>query len=329
MSSNPQSKYTPLTSHTTTYKTIHSHPLSVHILIPNAPTTSPRPILVKFHGGFLITGTAAYEDWFPQWLIDYALQHNAVIVLPNHRLLPEANGVEIQEDIRDFWTWLAQTLPSYAHEFGAEVDLHHVLVAGESAGGYLSVQSALAWTGAMPPNVAVKACIATYPILDVSAKFYTESYEKGIFGGKNLPATILATHLADIEADAKSGNRRVVSDVTPPARLPLALSIVQQGKYLEFLGEERSLNPMVRLEDVKAQDVPPVLIIHGRDDSAVPTEGSHKFVEKAREALGEGRVELVVRPGEHGFDTDASVRLETDWLRDALGRITEAWLGAR
>ena len=92
------------------------------------------------------------------------------------------------------------------------------------------------------------------------------------------------------------------------------------------MGDDRILYPFQRIEDVKAEQVPPILIMHGREDSAVPIEGSEKWTQKAKGILGEDRVELVVQPGEHGFDTDPSITLETPWLKDSLIRITKAWL---
>ncbi|KIW65576.1 hypothetical protein PV04_07822 [Phialophora macrospora] len=330
-------KYTPFAVLSTSYKSINDHPVEVYALVPklllanitpaagpSKPT--PRPVIVKFHGGFLVTGDALYDDWFPQWLVDYALQHTAVVVLPNHRLLPEATGTEIMADVHDFWTWFRDDFPGYlgAEAAGLEVDLGQVLVTGESAGGYLSIQSALGSSGGL-----ASASIATYPVLDVGSPFYTEEYEKVVLGAPTVPRDVFAGHVAAVEEDAKNGKKRVVTSATPPDRLPFALSIVQQGLYRTLLGEEKILYPLERIDDVEARDVPPILIIHGREDSAVPVDGSEKWVKKAREKFGDGKVALIVQPGEHGFDTNPTVTLETPWLKDGLVRITEAWLGGK
>ncbi|OCT49213.1 hypothetical protein CLCR_05000 [Cladophialophora carrionii] len=336
-------KYAPFSIVSTSYKSVDDHAIQVHTLIPKlllanitpaaeASKPTPRPILVKFHGGFLVTGDALYDDWFPQWLVDYALQHTAVVVLPNYRLLPESTGREIMADVHDFWAWLRDDFPPYLHGrpfqdgAGVEVDLTKVLVTGESAGGYLSVQSALGSSGGL-----ATACIATYPVLDVASPFYTEEYEKVILGAPTLPKEVLGEHIRMLEKEEEesSGKKTVVSSATPPDRLPFALSIVQQGLYRKLLGEDKILYPLERIEDVDGRDVPPILIIHGREDSAVPVEGSERWVERARQKFGEAKVELIVQPGEHGFDTDPTVTLETPWLKHGLVRITEAWLGGK
>jgi acetyl esterase/lipase len=335
-------KYAPFTVLSTSYKSVNDHPIQVYALVPKlllaniTPASSsaaaggskptPSPVIVKFHGGFLVTGDALYDDWFPQWLVDYALQHTAVVVLPNHRLLPEATGREIVDDVHDFWTWLRDEFPAYlgAEAAGLEVDLAKVLVTGESAGGYLSIQSALGSSGGL-----ASASIATYPVLDVGSRFYTEEYEKAVLGAPTVPKDVFASHVAAVEEDARNGKKRVVTSATPPDRLPFALSVVQQGLYRKLLGEEKILYPLERVDDVDGQDVLPILIIHGSEDSAVPVEGSEKWVEKARAKFGDGKVALIVQPGEHGFDTNPSVTLETPWLKDGLIRITEAWLGGK
>ncbi|OQV01702.1 hypothetical protein CLAIMM_07007 [Cladophialophora immunda] len=328
-------KYSAFTVLETAYKVVDNHhPIHVYTLIPKAlpsPRT-PRPVLVKFHGGFLMTGTALYPDWFAGWLVAYALRHGAVVVLPNYRLAPEATGVEILADLRDFWAWLGAEFqgylagePAVGGEEGVQVDLGRVLTVGESAGGYLSVQSVLLESG---PPPGIRAAIAIYPVLDLKARFYTEEYApKVVLGAPTIPGEVMAEHLRAIEEDAKRGQRRVVSSATPPERLPLCLSMVQQGLMTKLLGEERVLFPLETVEDVSPHQVPPVLVIHGRDDTAVPVEGSEKWVGKAREKLGDAKVALVVQPGEHGFDADENVTLDTPWLKDALVPITKAWLG--
>ncbi|OAP63257.1 hypothetical protein AYL99_02484 [Fonsecaea erecta] len=128
----------------------------------------------------------------------------------------------------------------------------------------------------------------------------------------------MAAHLAAVEADAKRGTRRVVSSATLSDRLPLCLSMVQQGLTTKLLGEEKILFPLETLDDedvVSPNEAPLILIIHGRDDTAVPVEGSEKWVQKAREKPRDhAKVALVVQPGDHGLDTDQNVRLDMPWL---------------
>ncbi|KAL5341911.1 hypothetical protein BJX70DRAFT_405304 [Aspergillus crustosus] len=54
----------------------------------------------------LVIADSLYMDWFPYWLSDLALEHEAIIVNANYRLLPQATGLDITSDIQDFWKWL-------------------------------------------------------------------------------------------------------------------------------------------------------------------------------------------------------------------------------
>jgi acetyl esterase/lipase len=70
--------------------------------------------------------------------LDFALENQAIIVSPNYRLLPEATGEEILEDLGDFWKWLhegglTQFISSAGHAF-INPDLDRILMLGESAG---------------------------------------------------------------------------------------------------------------------------------------------------------------------------------------------------
>lgn len=57
---------------------------------------------------------------------------------PNYRLLPEASGQDVLQDMDDFWNWLhtgglAQSLKGTGHGYIIP-DLERILMLGESAG---------------------------------------------------------------------------------------------------------------------------------------------------------------------------------------------------
>jgi len=57
--------------------------------------------------------------------------------MPNHRLLPESKGLDILEDIADFWKWVDSDLKTLVSREGGnqiEVDLTKTWVHGDSAG---------------------------------------------------------------------------------------------------------------------------------------------------------------------------------------------------
>ncbi|KAK9427919.1 Alpha/Beta hydrolase protein [Lipomyces doorenjongii] len=298
---------------TTCYKKVGDHEIAVDILIPKHLSSGNRPVIVRFHGGYLITGSRLFADWFASWVIEYALLHSAIIVTPDYRLLPESTGADINEDVSDIWTWVHRDLPAFLSSCGSgiNVDMEKLLVVGESAGGYLVIQSALSQPG-------ISAAIAAYPMIDLKSDFYTKAFEKPILGCPMLPSNIIDEHTTKF-----TRNQIIVTSAVPPDRSDLAFAIVQQGRLLDFFGNgPPTLFPMEQLEHVDS--VPPLFIFHGRDDSAVPFEESDSFVTKLRTKLPESKVHFAVEPGEHGLDATAT--LETPWLKQGLEFVTQKWL---
>lgn len=183
-----------------------------------------------------------------------------------------------------------------------------VLVHGESAGGAISLVSAFS-----QPPAFIKAVIATYPVITMAPK-----RTKPIFGAPVIPESVLREHLNAMQPG------KIITEATPPDRIQLAISIIQQGSWDRYYGTDESYDVWKLLE--KADDMPYVLILHGDEDSAVPVHGSIDWVAAAEKKFGEGKIKLHVQPGgDHGFD--GHVPLETPWLQEGLKAITANWLG--
>ncbi|KAK5022255.1 hypothetical protein LTS07_010131 [Exophiala sideris] len=118
------------------YKTVGKHSIQVNVLVPKYLEAGNHPVIVRFHGGGYVTGDSLFPDWFPKWQAELALAHGAIIVSPNYRLLPESNGLDIHQDIEDFWAWLHSDLQNMIHLSFPHIhsDLSRILTAGESAG---------------------------------------------------------------------------------------------------------------------------------------------------------------------------------------------------
>ena len=240
---------------------------------------SPKPSLLIVQ----VSGDALYPDWYPQWALDYALLHAAIIVTPNYRLLPESIGADINDDINDFWTWVRTSLQSLlAPQILA--DFSKILAHGESAGGALAIQSSFS-----QPAGFVKATISTYPTIN-----FTPKRIKPILGVPTILESVLEEHLKAIVPG------QIVTSAFPPARMNIALSIMQQSRLLELWGDAERMDLKLLLDS--AQEMPCVLILHGSDDSAVPVEGSVEWVAEVEKRFGNGKIELCIQPGEHGFD---------------------------
>ncbi|KAF2445387.1 alpha/beta-hydrolase [Karstenula rhodostoma CBS 690.94] len=301
----------------THYKKIHNHEIEVGILIPKDLKPGLHPVFVKFHGGGCVSGTWAYPNWFANWLVPLVHRNNAIIVSPNYRLLPEHNGDDIQEDLADFWTWfkkggVTDCLSSHAVPHAEiQLDYTRVLAGGDSAGGYLAIQS-----GLTQPKGGLRAIIGCYPMTN-----YLRRKEEAIFMGEpSPPEPIIDEHLKTV----KPGT--IISSAPPRPRNRLSYALSAYGRYAHFFGTGSHLWPISLLDSGAATYIPPTVIIHGDKDNAVSIDDSRLFVKRVAEVIEEGEVRLVEREGkDHGFDMDASESEE--WVGDVVQWVEERWVG--
>ena len=260
-------------------------------------------------------GASLLPLFFRNWVLELALVNDAIIVSADYRLIPEATGTDILADVSDLWKWVHSKLQSFVFHTAAaapQIDFAHTLVVGDSAGGWLAMQSALT-----QPAGSIKGVICHCPMLDLRDPYYSTKLEKPLLGMRMQPREVMDEHVAAITPGT------VVTSAIPPSRSNIMCSMVRNGRLLEFLGQDRELFPlgMVAL----AKHMPPVLIVHGNEDSAVPVSGSERFVKALKKKLPGSAIRLDVRPGDHGFDGDWT--LKDEWLKEDVEFITEHWLG--
>ncbi|KAL2067506.1 hypothetical protein VTL71DRAFT_1931 [Oculimacula yallundae] len=299
---------------TTPYKIVNNQEIALYVIIPKDVYTGKRPVLVHFHGGFLIAGEANYPDWTAKWSLDYTILHSAIRISANYRLLPESNGLDILSDVQDLLTWVETDLPAYLKTIGSDItpDYEKVAVYGESAGGYLAIQA-----GLKRPDL-IKAVIAAYPMTYLERPWYAvASTDKSPLGAPQLPRAVLDQHIASLEPGA------IFTGMFPPARMELALPVLQHGLFPQILGTDESLYPAKILEKMKGDEkVPFLFLMHGTEDTAVPCEHSVDFVRAWGEKFGNGSVLGKFESGEHGFDATATI--ETPWLKEGLEAVSQA-----
>jgi acetyl esterase/lipase len=152
-----------------------------------------------------------YPQFWPQWLSDLALEHGAVIVSPKYRLLPEATGLDIDDDLEDFWTWLhtpeIHNILSN-HTTPTDLDLNRILLAGDSAGGLLSANFTLSH------GADIRAATAAYPCVSLDAPEFVNTRTILPFG-ISTPESVITDHLASKPLDIP------VSSDASPARTTL------------------------------------------------------------------------------------------------------------
>ena len=50
----------------TVYKEVRGHQFGVTVFVPKL-ARGRAPVMVRWHGGGLVTGHRKFEDWFPRW----------------------------------------------------------------------------------------------------------------------------------------------------------------------------------------------------------------------------------------------------------------------
>jgi acetyl esterase/lipase len=240
------SRYAAFHIHTTTYKTVGLHSIALGVLAPRnlkCPAAG-APIILRFHGGGFVTGSALYPGFFPPYLLQYAIDHSAIIVSPNYRLFPESHQSDILKDSEDAWQWMHSSLPAYlasVTDSAVKPDLTRIITTGDSAGGYLSLM-----TGLNHPE-GVRAVTAAYPCTDLKSRFFTEHYEKQLFV---FPQMNLAALEAAHAAKMAETNMAVRSEDPTLSEISLMVAYIQRGVIVHkfFDVDDASQFPIERVE---------------------------------------------------------------------------------
>ena len=306
---------------TTPYKAVQNHPITLDILYPQTLKSPPTgsPIIIRFHGGGLFAGSSLFPDFFAPWLLSLANTHSAIIISPNYRLLPESNFADVHADVEDAYNFIHSSLPSYLSSQTNDTiipDLSRILVSGESAGGYLSLQLSLSHASEL------RGMIAQYPMIDLKSPYYTTSYEKKISGVPEMPKSIITDHLAKIRAGEVPA---IVTEDPRMDRKEIMAVAFQQGMLGEYFdSNDTKMFPLERIRNGEVFPRGGVFICHGIGDSVVTIEGSEKLEEAVREMDQELYFCLEKRQGGHGVDGE--VGLQEEWLQKGLGPVVEKWL---
>ncbi|KAL5585693.1 hypothetical protein FOVSG1_013385 [Fusarium oxysporum f. sp. vasinfectum] len=290
------------------FKTIGNTPLIASVLVPKTVQSGKRPLLVHFHGGGLIVGDRMYETWFALWMLQYAESEGAIIVSPDYRLIPEATGTDVLTDVEDFWDWVRDSFPAKVSGIssGLSLDLSRLAVTGESAGGFLSLQSAFLF-----PELDIKLVMVQYGTLDLEHHLYNSP-----------PAVPPAADNELVEQFLKRiqpGDIRLSSP--PPKNWDFCLAVLSTGRHRELMGSDER---MLLARNLKAaKKLPAVWFCQGEEDEIMPLQVAKDVVGMVRKHHPTVPVHFSIQPGPHGFDLLFGT--EEPWVKEGLAFTKQYW----
>jgi acetyl esterase len=131
--------------------------LPLRIYTPDAWARTPRPVVLNFHGGGFVLGSARQCDWICSTV---AADLDAVVVSVDYRLAPGHKFPAAVEDCYDALLWTA----AHAADLGG--DPGRIGVLGDSAGGNLAAVVSIVSRDEHGPAIAHQALV--YPATDMT-----------------------------------------------------------------------------------------------------------------------------------------------------------------
>ncbi len=141
----------------------------VHVRVFRPPGNAPKPGVIYFHGGGWVLGSCETHD---DVCAEIADRSDVVVVLVDYRLAPEHPHPAQLEDSHRVLEWMRTA----GRAMG--IDPTHIIGAGDSAGGQMTVGLALSLRDRGLPQLRGQVLI--YPVLGADTK--TDSYTRNAHG---------------------------------------------------------------------------------------------------------------------------------------------------
>jgi acetyl esterase/lipase len=247
-------------SNTHIYKTVGGVEIAADVY--PADSAQPRPAVVWIHGGALVMGS---RRSVPTRLLDLCRVEGFVLVSMDYRLAPQVKLPAIVEDVQDGLRWVRQQ---------KNVDPNRLVVTGGSAGGYLTMMTGICVT---PPPTAL---VAYWGYGDVDGDWYAQPSD---FYRRHVPLISPEEAYAGLNDAVLTGTDGNTEQQTARGRYYHYLR--QNGLWTKEVtgfdpaSERRKLDSYCPVRNVTPQ-YPPLLMVHGTDDTDVPYE---KSADMARE----------------------------------------------
>ncbi|MBK1879031.1 prolyl oligopeptidase family serine peptidase [Pelagicoccus mobilis] len=243
------------------YKTVNGESLDMVLFLPEAPPKGKMPVMLYTHGGGWGGGDKFKVFRAPfQEALRELLANGVAVASIEYRLTRK--GVSTAVDCVTDCKDAARFLIKHAERY--QLDPSRIGVWGGSAGGHLSLMTGMADNALFPGDEAL-------------AKFEPEfrcivSY---------YPA------VSFLKPELSKG-----SNFEKPQRL-----VPMIGGLLE---EKRETAALISPSEHLTNAVPPTLLLHGDQDTVLPIDHSHYFLERAEEVGADVRL-ITVKNGGHSF----------------------------
>jgi len=271
---------------TVAYREIDGHKILADVYRPQ--DAKIRPVIVWIHGGALIMGNRHLEERgdVTRFPLTFAKAEGYAVVSIDYRLAPETKLPDIISDVEVAFRWLAGEGAKQFH-----LDRRGIVVAGESAGGYLTLVTGYR----VRPKP--KALVALYGFGDLIGDWSSKpnpypSYNLRKISREEAESQTDGTVISD--SDERKGNGSLIY-----------MYCRQNGLWSEEVsGFARSsiidkITPFEPIRNVTPR-WPPTLLIHGTRDTDVPYEQSELMAKKFRQK-GVPFTLIPIVHGEHGF----------------------------
>ena len=298
---------------TAAYREIDGHKILADVYRPQ--DAKVRPVIVWIHGGALITGNRDLEkpeditrlllafakaggalimdnhdlenrEDVTRFLLAFAKAEGCAVVSIDYRLAPETKLPDIISDIEEAFRWLASDGAKQFH-----LDPRRIVVAGESAGGYLTLVTGYR----VRPKP--KALVALYGYGDLIGDWSSKPNPYPYYNLRKISRE---------EAESQTDGTVISdSDERKGDGYSIYMYYRQNGLWPEKVSDfahstiAAQIAPFEPIRNV-TPDWPPTLLIHGTRDTDVPYEQSELMARKFMEK-GVPFTLIPIDHGEHGF----------------------------
>jgi acetyl esterase/lipase len=290
---------------THTYKKVGDLEIEIDVYTPE-DGSKETPVLVLLHGGCLMQGDrSGYNPESDRH--KHFFQMGATIISVDYRLAPETKLPGIIEDIQDCFRWI--------HTEGYELygyDRNRIIVAGHSAGGYLTMMCGFCL------DKAPQGLIPYYGYGDVTQAWYSQPD----------PYYCSKDKVGREETGFFANNPETTTNYDGRNLGSLYLYYRQNGLWTKEVGgvdPEKNPGFFNQYEPIKnlSRNYPSSLFLHGDNDTDVPYSKSVDM-SKALTAIGVQNELITINDGSHGFDQnirDEQVIAATEKVKQFINKI--------